>query len=389
VFQHPVLVLLVATSGILPKMGILGCCGKFCAILVLLMAIGIGALVSGLLRQWGLFSFLDGFEVGGKASLKGIVPAMHDGTPWGFSLDEMPDLSNEVIVVTGANVGLGYWTAHHLAAKNATVVAACRTKAKCQEAGDRIKQSTGVQIETGILDLASFASIRAFAAEVSRSHGNVNSLVLNAGIMMCPFSKTVEGLEMQIGTNHFGHALLTKLLLPQLEAAASAVGVATVSVVTSSAHYSSYPEGILSSIEAMNNEAAYETAKAYGQSKLANVLFAQELAARVKDKGILVNSAHPGAVDTELGRHIEATLRKFSDTLADQLKVINTLVWEPRDAALTQLFASVGPSLRKQKITGKYYHPIARETRPDAHAFNTSLQSHLWSLTEAFIEAHP
>jgi len=370
-------------------MGLLSCCSKTCPILVSLLAIGLGALLSGHLRKWGLFSFLDGFEPGGKASLKGIAPAMHDGVAWGFTVDELPDLSNEVIVVTGANVGLGYWTAHHLAAKNATVVAACRSQAKCQEAANRIKESTGNQIETGILDLASFASIRAFAAEVSHAHGSLNSLVLNAGVMMCPFSKTVEGLEMQVGTNHFGHALLTKLLLPRLEVAASAFGVATVSVVTSSAHFSSYPEGILSSIDAMNDEAAYSTAKAYGQSKLANVLFAQELAERVKEKGILVNSAHPGAVHTELGRHIEAMLRKYSTFLAEKLKFINTLVWDPKDAALTQLFLSVGPSLRAQKISGKYYHPIARETRPDSHAFNASLQKHLWSLTESFIEAHP
>jgi len=369
-------------------MGLLGCCGKSCAVLVLLLAVACGALVSGLLRQWGLFTFLDGFESGGKAKIKGLAPAMHDGTPWGFSLDEMPDLSNEVIVVTGANVGLGYWTAHHLAAKNATVVAACRSQAKCDEAANRIKESTGTQIETGILDLASFASIRAFAAGVGQAHGKVNSLVLNAGIMMCPFSKTADGLEMQIGTNHFGHALLTKLLLPQLEAAASAFGVATVSVVTSTAHFDSYPEGILPSVDAMNNEATYQMVMAYGQSKLANVLFAQELAVRLKDKNILVNSAHPGGVETDLGRHIDVMIRKYSTFLADKLKDLGAVMWHPRDAALTQLYLSVGPSLRKQKITGKYFHPIARETKPDPHAFNASLQSHLWSLTESFIEAH-
>lgn len=371
-------------------MGVLGCCGKTCVVLVLLIAIGVGALVSGLVRQWGLFSFLDGFEPGGKAALKGLAPAMHDGIAWGFSFDEMPDLSNEVIVVTGANVGLGYWTAHHLAAKNATVVAACRSQVKCDEAAKRIKESTGTQIETGILDLSSFASIRAFAAGVGQAHGKVNSLVLNAGIMACPFTKTVEGLEMQIGTNHFGHALLTKLLVPQLEAAASAFGVATVSVVTSSAHFDSYPEGILPSLDAMNSEATYSTGKAYGQSKLANVLFAQELSGRLQDKGILVNSAHPGAVDTELGRHIGAVISKFSPYLAEWLKSSSkSILWTPSDAALTQLFLSVGPSLRRQKITGKYFHPIARETKPDQHAFNASLQRNLWSLTEAFIEAHP
>jgi len=322
--------------------------------------------------------------------MKGMAPAMHDGIPWGFSIEEIPDLSDEVIVVTGANVGLGYWTAHHLAAQNATVIAACRSQVKCGEAAKRIKESTGTQIETGILDLASFASIRAFAAGIGQAHGKVNSLVLNAGVMMCPFSKTVEGLEMQIGTNHFGHALLTKLLVPQLEAAASASGVATVSVVTSSAHFDSYPEGILPSVDAMNSEATYATAKAYGQSKLANVLFAQELAGRLQDKGILVNSAHPGAVDTELGRHIQAVISKFSPYLAEKLlSLVAEIVWHPRDAAFTQLFLSVGPSLRKQKITGKYFHPIARQTQPDAHAFNASLQKHLWSLTESFIEAHP
>lgn len=372
-------------------MRVFGWCGRLCTIIVVVVAVFIGALSSGLLRRMGVFSFLDKLEVGGKPFFKGIVPAMHDGTPWGFSLDQMPDVTNEVIVVTGANVGLGYWTAYHLAAKKARVLIACRNEAKCADAAKLIKAGTGVDVEIGILDLASFGSIRKFAAEVGKRHGSINSLVLNAGVMMCPFQKTEEGLEMQIGTNHFGHHLLTKLLLPQLEAAAGKDGIATISVVTSNAHYNSYPGGIRSTIAEMNDESVYSASSAYGQSKLANVLFAQELAKRLKDKNILVNSCHPGGVDTELGRHIQTKMQGiFGSTFAKQLKVFvaENVVWHPKDAALTQIYLAVGPALRKQKITGKYFHPIARETKPDLHSFNQSLQSQLWELSEAFIAAH-
>jgi NAD(P)-dependent dehydrogenase (short-subunit alcohol dehydrogenase family) len=126
-----------------------------------------------------------------------------------------------------------------------------------------------------LLDLGSFASIRAFAKTFSAQYPKLDSLILNAGVMVPPFGLTEDGLETQIGTNHFGHHLLTSLLLPSLEAAAASAGVATVVAVSSAAHYDSYPEGILPSIAAMNNETAYDRGKAYGQSKLANVLFAQ------------------------------------------------------------------------------------------------------------------
>jgi len=192
-----------------------------------------------------------------------------------------------------------------------------------------------------------------------------------------------------MGTNHFGHFLLTQLLLPRVEAAAAAKGVATIVVVSSSAHYSSYPEGILPSIERMNDEATYDGSRAYGQSKLANVLFAQELAERMKSKNILVNSIHPGLVDTEIFRHMYDFLATFSATFAEKFQeVVSNAMWKPSDAALTQLYAAVGPSLKAQRVTGKYFHPIARETPPDLHARNATLQKMLWQLTEDFIAAH-
>eukprot|EP00656_Telonema_subtile_P016286 TRINITY_DN18591_c0_g1_i1.p1 TRINITY_DN18591_c0_g1~~TRINITY_DN18591_c0_g1_i1.p1 ORF type:complete len:245 (+),score=52.38 TRINITY_DN18591_c0_g1_i1:107-841(+) len=242
-----------------------------------------------------------------------------------------------------------------------------------------------------IRDRSSFKSIRAFAAKFTAEHPKLHSAVLNAGVMACPFSLTADGLEMQIGTNHFGHFLLTELLMSGLEAAA-AESAATVVVLSSSAHYRSYPDGIKESLAAMNDPASYNEQHAYGQSKLANVLFAQELALRVRSKGILVNSVHPGGVNTELGRHLQERIQPvLGDRAVGFLReaVVPAVLWDPKDAALTQVYAAVGPKLIAQKSTGLYFHPIARPNpNPHAHTRNETLQKHLWKLTEDFIKAH-
>lgn len=370
-------------------MGVIGTCFKCSAFFVALFAIFVGALISGAVKQTGIFRWADSYVGSRGTFIKGMFPAMHEGTPWGFTLEEIPDLTGQTILVTGANVGLGYWTAYHMAAKNATVILGCRSQNKCDSAAAKIVAETGKAVETTLLDLGSFASVRACAKRLASKHTMLDSLNLNAGVMVPPFGLTQDGLETQIGTNHFGHFLLTDLLLPQLKAAASSKGVATVVSVSSAAHYDSYPEGILPTIERMNDETSYDRGKAYGQSKLANVLFAQELATRVKDSNILVNSIHPGGVDTELGRHISDMIGKVSTTAAKSLMdLIASAAWHPREAALTQIYASVGPSLKQEKITGKYYHPIARLTTPDAHAQDMKLQKLLWSLSENYVASH-
>mmetsp|Transcript_113970 Transcript_113970/g.317391 ORF Transcript_113970/g.317391 Transcript_113970/m.317391 type:complete len:380 (-) Transcript_113970:47-1186(-) len=365
------------------------------ATITALIAILIGCVYSGLLSKWGAFALLDDLDVGRGPVFKGMAPAMHVGTPWGFTLDQMPDLAGQSFVVTGANVGLGYWTAHHLAAANASlVVLACRSMPKCRSAASAIVEATGQKGVVAMeLDLSSFASVMSFAMRFKNEHSMLDSLILNAGVMMCPYGQTAEGLEMQIGTNHFGHHLLTIELLAPLEKAAAVHGVATVVAVTSNAHYSSYAAGILPSIEAMNNEKTYSRTEAYGQSKLANVLFAQELSRRWKDKGILANSAHPGAVDTELGRHIEDAVRVYGgSTVADFMKKYVSPqgyggTWHPKDAALTQLYLAISPEVRQGRVSGRYFHPIARETRTDPHARNATLQQHLWDTTSKFIDS--
>ena len=121
----------------------------------------------------------------------------------------------------------------------------------------------------------------------------------------------------------------------------------------------------------------------------------QELAERLIGENVLVNSIHPGGVDTELGRHITDVIERALGK--DVAAFVHNNVapragrgaWDPADAALTQIYAAVGPSLKQQRITGKYFHPVARLTTPDPHAHNKTLQKFLWQLTEKFIEEHP
>jgi hypothetical protein len=242
-------------------MGFLSFLLKSAAFFVALLAILVGLLVSGGLKATGVFRYMDG-----RPFSKGMFPALHEHTPYGFTHEEMAavDLAGDNVLVTGGNVGLGYWTAHHLAARGATVILGCRSQAKCDKAAASIKEETGSStVDTTLLDLGSFASIRKCAASLKAKYPQLDSLILNAGIMVPPFQLTKDGLESQIGTNHFGHFLLTDLLLPQVEAAAAAKGVATIVPVSSAAHFSSYPEGILSSVEAMNDENTYSRAEAY------------------------------------------------------------------------------------------------------------------------------
>merc|ERR1712190_6025 len=140
---------------------------------------------------------MDSYEGARGYFFKGMFPALHEGTPWGFTAEQIPDLTGQTVFVTGANVGLGYWTAHHMARKNATVVIGCRSQRKCDQAADKIKSDTGTPVETALLDLSSFASIRACAKSLAAKHTVIDSLNLNAGIMVPPFGLTKDGLDTQ------------------------------------------------------------------------------------------------------------------------------------------------------------------------------------------------
>ena len=204
-----------------------------------------------------------------------------------FKPKDLPDLTGTRAVVTGANSGIGFHTARALAEHGAEVVLACRNVASGQEAAARITGST----EVSELDLASEKSVRSFA---DRFSGPLDLLVNNAGVMTPPkYRETTDGHELQFGTNHLGHFALTGLLLPSLLAAPAA----RVVTVASIAHH----RGNESVLEG-NPETSYNPQRAYGNTKLANLLFARELHRRTTSAGLTLTStaAHPGVSATNL-----------------------------------------------------------------------------------------
>jgi NAD(P)-dependent dehydrogenase (short-subunit alcohol dehydrogenase family) len=205
----------------------------------------------------------------------------------GFTADDLPDLTGTRAVVTGANSGIGEHTARALAEHGAEVVLACRNVEAGSKVADEISGATVVEE----LDLASQASVRAFA---DRFEGPLDLLINNAGVMTPPkYRETTDGFELQFGTNHLGHFALTGLLLPALLQSATPRVVAVASV----AHHRG-DESVLGG----NPESSYSPSKDYGNTKLANLLFAFELQRRAEAAAskLEVNAAHPGVSATNL-----------------------------------------------------------------------------------------
>jgi NAD(P)-dependent dehydrogenase (short-subunit alcohol dehydrogenase family) len=207
------------------------------------------------------------------------------------------DLSGRVALVTGASGGLGAETARAFAEKGAHVILTARDMRKGETVAASIRASTGNQhVELEELELGSFASIRAFAERFLQRHDRVHILVNNAGVMACPFGKTREGFELQFGSNHLGHFLMTCLIAETLVRGApsrvvslSSRGHTLSPVVFEDIHFDRRP---------------YDKWLSYGQSKTANVLFAVELDRRLGPSGVHANAVHPGVILTDLARHL-------------------------------------------------------------------------------------
>ncbi|CAN1300681.1 Short-chain dehydrogenase TIC 32, chloroplastic [Linum perenne] len=228
------------------------------------------------------------------------------------------DATGLTAIVTGASSGIGKETSRVLALRGAHVVMAVRNV----DAGTSVKEEILKEIPTAkvdimMLDLSSMASVKKFASEYVSSGLPLNLLINNAGIMMCPYMLSTDKVEMQFATNHVGHFLLTHLLLDTMKTTArDSNREGRIVILSSEAHRYPYKEGIR--FDKINNEAEYSTMRAYGQSKLANALHANELARRFKEEGVNItaNSLHPGVIATNLLRHtvytaITNTVGKF------------------------------------------------------------------------------
>jgi NAD(P)-dependent dehydrogenase (short-subunit alcohol dehydrogenase family) len=222
-------------------------------------------------------------------------------------------------IVTGANSGIGFYTALGLAKLGATVIVAGRNKERIEEAIQAIEKETITgNVFAGIIDLASLNSVRAFANEFNKNHTKLDLLINNAGVMMPPESKTEEGFELQFGVNFLGHFLLTDLLYRKLVSTQNS----RVVTLSSIAH-----RGSSIDFENLRVEKPYDTKREYYQSKLADLVFALELGRRYESNNdtILSVACHPGFTKTELQRHIDPEILKkmaFMDTWQGSLPTL-------------------------------------------------------------------
>jgi NAD(P)-dependent dehydrogenase (short-subunit alcohol dehydrogenase family) len=294
------------------------------------------------------------------------------------------DLTGQRILVTGASAGLGLETTRALAAHGASVTMAVRDLSKGAAAMDEVlAEVPDADLDLRRLDLAELASVRAFAHGFLEDHPTLDVLIGNAGIMACPQGTTVDGFELQFGTNHLGHFLLATLLMPALEAADGA----RVVLLTSAGHRIADVDLDDPGFE----RHPYGAWEAYGRAKTANVLCAVGIDQRFRDRGVRAFAVHPGGIQTELGRHLT---RETRQELVDRLAAASTeTVWKtvPQGAA-TSVWAATSPDL--DGLGGVYLEdchvahltddPNARDgVRP--YALDPARADALWELSERLV----
>jgi NAD(P)-dependent dehydrogenase (short-subunit alcohol dehydrogenase family) len=297
-----------------------------------------------------------------------------------WSESDVPDQSGRVAVVTGANTGIGYHTAAILAFRGAHVVLAVRDLQKGNAALSRIVATGGhgsrnIDVTLQQLDLSSLDSVRAAAEALRAAYPRIDLLINNAGVMWTPKQLTADGFELQFGTNHLGHFALTGLVLDRL------LGVRDSRVVTVSSLGHKMRAAI--HFDDLQWEHRYDRFAAYGQSKLANMLFTYELqrrlAAKADAKTIAV-AAHPGGSNTELARNLPGVFRPVKAVLGP------LLFQSPAMGALPTLRAATDPAVQG----GQYYGPsgfLEQRGRPklvesSAQSHDEELQRRLWAVSE-------
>jgi NAD(P)-dependent dehydrogenase (short-subunit alcohol dehydrogenase family) len=298
-----------------------------------------------------------------------------------WTADDLGDLTGRTVLVTGANSGLGLRSAEALAAHGARVLMACRNREKGEAAlADVATKASGAQPELVALDLADLTSIETAAKEVADRVDWLDGLMNNAGVMAMPHCRTVDGFEMQFGTNHLGHYALTARLLPSLLAAPEPRVVTTSSTMHRIGHMK---------WSDLQHERRYSKWPAYGQSKLANLLFAFELDRRAKLAGTALRSvaAHPGYAAT----HLQAAGPEMSGGVLGRLNAramhLTNAVFAQSDAAgaLPQLRGLADPDIGGGEFLGPggfaemHGNPIV--VKPRKAAYDTDAAARLWDIS--------
>jgi len=293
----------------------------------------------------------------------------------GWSADQIPDESGRTAIVTGSNSGIGLSAARELARAGAHVVLGCRSTDKAEAAARDIREAVGgAELEAAELDLGSLGSVRAFAEGFRERHDGFDLLINNAGVMAPPRRETADGFELQFGTNHLGHFALTGSLLDAMQARSDA----RVVTVTSTAHW--YGRIYFDDLQ---GERSYRRWLAYGQSKVANLLFALELDRRLRAAGSEIRSlaAHPGYAATKLQTTGPTSVDSFV------LGVTNRVFAQSADmGALPTLYAATYSGLESGLLIGpggfaeQRGHP--KPVPPRGRARDPAVAARLWTVSE-------
>ncbi len=282
------------------------------------------------------------------------------------------DLTGRTVVITGSNCGIGFETAQALAGAGAKIIFACRNIEKGEDALRRCK-ALHPQSELAFfpLDLASSESIKHFCTEIKDE--TIDTLICNAGLVPTNYQETKEGLEMTVGVCHFGHFLLTQLLLPQLLEAKSLSGNNPRIVMVSSESHR-MPMKLNFNKFPLKKTDTFIPLMAYGQAKLCNALFANELQRRYQDQGLTACSLHPGAlITTSFGRD--------SGFLSLVFKLVSPLTKNPNQGAATSVYCASHENT--DELAGKYFSHC-KPSRSTKEANNPETARKLWEVSEAW-----
>ncbi|KAJ8515180.1 hypothetical protein ONZ45_g7374 [Pleurotus djamor] len=295
-----------------------------------------------------------------------------------WSIDQIPDLTGKVVIVTGGNAGIGKETVRALLAHNATVYMASRSEERARGAIADLKADTGKDALFLHLDLGNLASVRAAAAEFLSKEKQLDILFNNAGVMYPPpHSTTDDGYDLQFGTNVIGHFLFTQLLVPVLLSTAESSPDRKARIITTSSLGHQWPGLSLDYDSFIDSPARQRRSKywLYSQSKFAsgNVVVARELARRYGDKGIVSISLHPGSINSELARYVPGVgfLKRFFFPI---------FLHDSARGALTQLWAGTAPEAADSN--GKYFVPWARPGVPVPATQDPEVAQKLWDWLE-------
>jgi len=298
-----------------------------------------------------------------------------------WTADDVPDLSGKTVVVTGANSGLGFEATRVFARKGARVVMACRSTERGADAADEIRERIpDADLDVRACDLADLSAVESFASGVRGTYDELHVLCNNAGVMAIPRSETADGFETQFGVNHLGHFALTGHLIDRI--------VATEGETRVVSHSSGAHEQGDVDFGDLHREESYGKWEAYGQSKLANLLFAYELQRRLNRAGIdetLSVACHPGYADTSLqarGPEMEGSTLKLY-----LMKAANAVLAQSAErGALPMLYAATAPGVEG----GEYIGPgglfdmrgAPEKQRSNDKSYDEDRAERLWAVSE-------